>query len=85
MRGYYDSLRLLLELACLALPSKDAKEFGLIWGPFQEFSSEEGCTYTSGTFKWGKKFIWKIEVHILSNVPGKQQPLLTFTMYLTVM
>lgn len=34
MRGYYDNLRLLIELTCLALPSKDAKEFGLIWDLF---------------------------------------------------
>lgn len=39
MREYYDNLRWLIELACLALPSKDAKEFGLTRVLFQDFSS----------------------------------------------
>lgn len=32
----------------------------------------------------GKKFMRETEVHILSRIPGKQQPLVTFTAYSTV-
>lgn len=40
MRRYYDNVRPLIALASyLAMPSKDAKEFRLIWCLFQEFSS----------------------------------------------
>lgn len=78
MRGCYDNLRSLIELACLALPSKDAKEF--------DTGSSSGLLKLRKAVLMqvvhssrGNKFVRKIEVLKLSSVPGKQQPLLTFT------
>lgn len=85
MREFYDNLRWLIVLACLAFPSKDAKGFGLIRGLFQDFSSWGRLYLCKWYIQMGdKKFMRKIEVLKLNSVPGKQQPLLTFTVNLTV-
>jgi len=85
-RRYCDNLRPLTALTFyLAVPSKDVKDFVLMWGLFQEYSSWgrrnlcEWCIQPGG-----KKFVRKIKGYKLSSLAGKKQPYLMLIAYLTV-